>query len=525
MTEDEYKSHAEGVADDIMRHPEKYPTAARCVTALLPDMTEANEVVRLAAQKYCKITARGFETAINARRRVMIKEECAAAKLAHEQEKLTEAQRTFGGEVANAREAVWNYMNHNGITVSADLECRRGSRKLSAELIEGEIMLAAEALGYTLPGSKIMTNGALKLAFTEYLEAKSAEREKAIWTALDPDVPTDPVRGAHALQAFRALADKLFAEPEFGFWALVKVIWQAKRRRRGLHVRDLQMIVLTGEQKTGKTELVRNLIQPLHELATEADAAQVADDKNFTLRQLAMVFVDEFAKAEKVNRNKVKAVITGDAISTRVHHSHRSKKVPIRCTLIGTADRPLHTYITDPAGMRRFVPLQMKRRKDIHIAHWDEEVEALDWAGVWLAVDPNTVDPLMSRFADGLAEKQEGMRLRENVEAWLEQFDPTEASMTCRRSAGDGYTDFAAQALYEYDFRRYEEVYHPASHGTSLTVWGMTMKDLIDTGKLDGWSYHTVSHKMVYRVAHSQQRRDDRRAGNGLVLVQNKRRT
>jgi len=519
MTEDEYEKYTIDIADDIMRFPEKYPTPTRIADKLQPCMMAANEKVRLAAAKYLKITARQFEAAIEKRRIAIEREERKLANQVREAEKLAEAQRSFGGEVANAREAVWSYMAHNDLGVTADLDCLRDNRKVQASLIEAEIILAAEARGYTLGNDKIMTNTGLKLAFVEYLETKRLECEAAIWAEIDQ--PVDPARGRKALLAFTALGHKMFADGEFGVIACLKGIWQIKRRYTGQYVRDLQMIVFQGEQRTGKTELARNLLKPLGLLATEADMGQVADDKNFGLRQLAAILVDELAKADRADRNKAKSVITGDIISTRVHYSHRSQQIPIRCTLIGTADKALHTYITDSAGMRRFVPIQMKRRKDIKIDDWHAEVEGLDWQGLWQAVDANTVDPLMSRFAEQLAEKQEFMRARESLEAWLEQLDVREMPAICIKEQGQGHIELHAQALYEYSFRQYENTFHPATRGTSLTMWGTNLREMIDTGVLEDWAYRTVQNQKLYRVRLDQAapRRTAPQTNGGLAII------
>ena len=529
MTEQEYEAHTVAVADDIMRKPEKYPTPARVAGKLQPHCVAANEKVRIAAEKYLQVTARQFEAALEKRRKEVEREEKAVARLERaerlQQEQLARANKCFGGPCTTARDAVWQYMIHNDIEVTADLDCLRDGHKVRADIVEGEILLAAEAQRYTLGSDKIMTTTAIKLAFAEHLEIKRTQRVEEIWATLDG--PVDPLRAANAQQAYERLLSKMTGEADLAFAAGLKILWQAKRRHLGLPVKHLQMVVFQGEQFTGKTELVRNMIKPLGELAAEADMAQVADDKNFGLRQLAVVLVDELAKADRADRNKAKTVITGEAISTRVHYSHRSQKIPICVTLVGTADKALHTYIQDSAGMRRFVPVQMKRRRDINIPNWQEEVVNLDWQGLWLSVDPYGPDPLMSRFEDRLAVKQEAMRARENLEAWLEQIELDDLPTSAIAHRGADFIELHAQQLYEYSFMPYEETFHRAPRSTSLTFWGTNLREMIDSGVLEGWSYRTAQRQKLYkidlRVAQAAQdghrRPRDGLPGKGLVLV------
>ena len=311
----------------------------------------------------------------------------------------------------------------------------------------------------------------------------------------------------------------MFVEPAFGDAAIRKFIWQVERKIAGLYIEHLHMLVIQGGQGTGKTELCRNLLLPVNELAAPATVAEILDTRNFTTREMYVAFPDELAKADKQDVNDLKTVISGDYSPARVLYSHRSQRNKINLSLIGTADRSVATIIVDLAGMRRFVEVITKPRHLIKL-DWQTEVVEFPWHDLWCAVDHTTADPLMSQFEDMLKAKQEAMRARDNTEAWLKSFFYDASShRPIHKTVPDKYVEFRAEELYINYFRAYEGDYHPSTHGTSLTAWGLRMKGLIDAGRYPRWSYRKAGNLTFYRHELSNIVNMHEDPGTGLAVL------
>jgi hypothetical protein len=522
----EYTAMKGRAVADWKARPDKYHTPDDVCRHMLLGVAEFDEVnrewVREAVEYFSTLrTHRGFtyvtmQAAMKRRKKEIEDGERKQTEAEAQQARLEQAIKAFGGTPKNARDATWMYVNHNGVAVRYDGTCYQQGKVILPSVIEGSIILTAEANAYTFGDGKIMSNAGIKLAWVEFMEMARDARKDVVWDFIES---TDHAAAAKALSQLRALCGKLFIEPEFADAAIRKWIWQVKRRMAGLYIREKHFLVFRGGQGTGKTELAREIIRPISEVAVEASIEQVVDERNFLTRSMFVAFTDELARAERTDLNQVKGVVTGETSTSRVLYSHHSQRNPVNLSLIGTADKPVCEMLSDPAGMRRFVEVMTKPLHQMHL-DWQEEVVALPWADIWRAVDYTTDDPLTTQFGDLLREKQEAMRRRPNVEAWLEafEFDPKLPMPTKKDYVPGEYVEYGAKDLYLGSFRLYEEKFHPGSKETSLTTWGLKLKEMIDSEKLPRWRYRRTGNHVVYRYAISDAEAQTG-ASQGLVLL------
>lgn len=500
----EYRAMADRLMADFKDHKDKYLTPDTVARHLVPaegDFGEVNHKVMVEAMAHLKFTASRFEAAMRRRLREIEK---AERKLAYEEaaEQAREAKRelaeqTFGGEVEDARDAVWKFAAHNQVVVNYDDSCTMCGKPCTLDAVESAIILAAEKNRYTLGKDKIMTVAAIRLAFTEFVWMTKDTSKQVVWSKI---AAIDPETGARALRQLRDLCDKMFVEPAFADAAIRKFIWQVKRRMQGLYIEHLHFVVLHGNTGTGKTEFCREMLRPISPIVSPASIPELVDNKNFSLLEMFVGFADELAKADKADVNTLKNLVTGDYSTARVHYSHRSQRTKINLSLLGTADKPVATMIMDSAGMRRFIQVNTKPRGEIKL-DWQADVVGFPWPHVWAAVDHTTSDPLMTPFGDLVKQKQEEMRARDNVEAWLEQFDPKHAATPCANKQTGEFVEYRAQDLYSECFREYEDHYHPSHYKTSVTTWGTRFKGMIDAGCLPRWAWRSQGHAVFYRYS------------------------
>ena len=123
-----------------------------------------------------------------------------------------------------------------------------------------------------------------------------------------------------------------------------------------------QMPVLIGSQGLGKSALVRSLLPPEYPAwAGEGlDLAAHPKERAEALQGRVIVEVSEMAGANRADLQSMKAFITRqDDGNVRLAYRRNPEPTPRRAVLVGTADRA-GSLPNDPAGLRRFVPLQLQ---------------------------------------------------------------------------------------------------------------------------------------------------------------------
>jgi hypothetical protein len=247
-----------------------------------------------------------------------------------------------------------------------------------------------------------------------------------------------------------------------------KFIWQVKRKIAGLPVFDHLMPVILGSQGTGKSTLIRKLLEAIDELWVMSDFKQITDDRNISLWRNFAVFLDEMGWASKSDMDTVKNIITAPTLTRRVMKTNVTQEVAQNVTFIGAANaEELSDLIRDQTGTRRFVSVTMTDRPDRDV------INSIDWFDVWQSVDHLAADP-MAAFQGALRGAQEENRTKTVVEEWVACIDPKKSMMG---ALADPDRRFLATELHSA-FREFETERFPANRGLSVVDFGKQMSAL-----------------------------------------------
>jgi hypothetical protein len=273
--------------------------------------------------------------------------------------------------------------------------------------------------------------------------------------------------------SLRRLAQTCFDCPEDGGADFVvavfnKFVWQVKRKIDGLPVFDHLMPVILGSQGTGKSTLIRQLLEAIDELWVMSDFKQITDDRNISLWRNFAVFLDEMGWASKSDMDTVKNIITAPTLTRRVMKTNVTQEVAQNATFIGAANATeLSDLIRDQSGTRRFVSLTMIDRPDRDV------INGINWSHVWRSVDHKAADP-MDAFRGVLQAAQEDNRTKSVVEEWVACIDPKQSMMGALTNPD---RKFFANELHSA-FREFETVRFPANRGLSVVDFGKQMVTL-----------------------------------------------
>lgn len=270
--------------------------------------------------------------------------------------------------------------------------------------------------------------------------------------------------------------------PGFAIAVMKKFIWQVKRKARGITVTNHLMPVLTGAQGKGKTEFVKAMTRPLHDLMREVDFGLITDGKTADIWSALILFIDEMGSFTKADVDTVKNVITSTERPIRTMRTNHSTQVRNQATLIGCTNKSLGQLIRDETGGRRFAELMWRNDPD-----W-EASNALDWIMLWQSVDENGPDPIIAaNMMDTLKEQQEANRNQSPVEVWVRQFGHTMRQWSKASDIHDEYRTWERDAF--------------PNHSTSQAAFGKELTSLIRTMPDFPLEKRTTNSGVQYRHA------------------------
>lgn len=369
------------------------------------------------------------------------------------------------------------------------------NQRVKWEEIVCDAHLSAADLGLVKPRGDLLGVGLIDKALEEWAHLVRHERFGLVWDSIKE--PTDERKPARVLADFAQVCQWYFQDAEYAEAAIRKVVWSVKRRMCGRTIVHMQMIVLLGQQATGKGAFCDLLCAPVAEITADTSLSDVLDSRQMDLPAYYLLKLDEMAYADRADVAALKTFITSNGRSGRPMKTNIAVKNPTNATLLGTTNKTLGVLILDSTGMRRFIELKVRRRAEIE-PHW-QDIVAFDWHGLWQVVDPSEDDPLMSRFADRVKSQIEELRTPENVEAWLGDFETPGQDYRVKARTPD-HVEWYANDLFNV-FREWEETYNPRRVGTNLSRWGRDMKWLIANGGVgDGWETYRLGNKTVYRM-------------------------
>jgi hypothetical protein len=203
-------------------------------------------------------------------------------------------------------------------------------------------------------------------------------------------------------------------------------IQQIKRKMLGLSIEDHMMPVLTGPQRSGKSQAVTKLLKPIELLVTSKSVQALCNENEYPMFQSSYVIVlDEMAKADLANMEQIKHIISAPELSTKKYYSQRQLFIKNNATLIGTSNFPLPTILRDTSGMRRFVEINTLARCD-----WDA-INTIDYVKLFRGVDAHHAS-YVEPFLKEIFEAQEEYRAITDVEQWVQecQFTPTPGAVS-----------------------------------------------------------------------------------------------
>lgn len=230
-------------------------------------------------------------------------------------------------------------------------------------------------------------------------------------------------------------------------------LWLIKRKLNELPTTYHIMPILFGGQGTGKSTAISLLTKPIVTYTIKGKSVDfVTDERQFkTLSEYFLVVFDEMAKANKVDINHLKNIITNDSLTWRQLHTNNSASMTQNCSFIGSSNKSVSDIIIDDTGMRRFYQINVKQNANF------TELNKIDVKLIWESINENQ-DKAYTANPEVLASlllKQEELRTPGSVEDFLNncryepgtQATPTKVSL---QELFDAYIDYCKSSNIAY---------------------------------------------------------------------------
>jgi len=200
---------------------------------------------------------------------------------------------------------------------------------------------------------------------------------------------------------------------EWVYAAMAHFIWQVRRRMAGMGVEWDLMIVLVGDQGSGKTTAVDALSSTLAELSVPVTATQIVDPREAPILAQALIGRwDELAGGSKTESEALKRAVTQATIAFRRLYSQSYEIHKRSITFVGTSNLPLSMIIRDTSGARRFAELPAST------IDW-EGLAAIDLRAVWDCASELDDAPIKAHL-HALRAHQSSIVHRDVVTGWQE---------------------------------------------------------------------------------------------------------
>lgn len=403
------------------------------------------------ANRHLGVRSSDIDRALSQRRRLARAQARAAALKAAESPQDTETDLYMWVDES---------LNSWGLTVDG-----RG-RTSHPEINAGSALDCLVILNSQRPKPMQFKDGPIRAAMNRALMVRQLDRLDELRASVSPialRVPPDDVWLLLADVLRLGMSDESSFTVEEAVMLVRKFIWQVQRKLHGLPVERHTMLVFTGPQGGGKSELVRALVLPLEELSASLDLRTLTDERTAKVFEDCFIgVVDELDKAERANVESLKRVITETKLDRRIMRTNGTATFKQNLTFIGTSNRDVAEAIVDETGNRRFVSVHIiGPDEDRTPAFWDA-VNAMDWVALWRSVDPHSGDPSKPMHAK-IAAVQRTEKATSNIELWLEhmQEEPDAAIWSGWSRACDLYGSY----------RAWEEEFAPRAE-TSFAWWG-----------------------------------------------------
>ena len=227
----------------------------------------------------------------------------------------------------------------------------------------------------------------------------------------DPNVSDD------SLKAFlTAVTGK---EDKFNTASLKHFVWQLKRKLFNQGVVDHHlMLVVYGKTGAGKTEAIKKLLEPIDLLYRSPQDMTVINDERGVriLHDSYCIFFDEMAKANKVDVDRLKNVISTPTVTYRLMRSNSSSTVKNNAVFIGATNHTIKELIFDTTSARRFWQIDTLNKLD-----WDS-INNLESLKIWQCVDEKSASPILSEISAMHKIQDSTFRNKSYIEEWITDF-------------------------------------------------------------------------------------------------------
>ena len=215
-------------------------------------------------------------------------------------------------------------------------------------------------------------------AFDKWAVQKRKERRVDCYMELEYD--NTAANKANWQKLVQSIVDEDETSKLMAECLLKKFIWQVKRKMAGLPVFDHLMVVLHGQQGSGKTVFVRKFLEPLQELTAPSTFHDVMDNRIIDVWEMSALFIDEMEGAARKDIDGLKRIITAEYLNRRPMRTNTVVKIPNNVTFIGATNKRLEEMIRDTTGLRRFAELVALNKMD-----WDT-INEIDYKALWKAL-------------------------------------------------------------------------------------------------------------------------------------------
>jgi hypothetical protein len=480
MTEDEYEQHLDAVIAAIAAG--ELPSAEQIATQMLPDHPKNSKVLKALKNLKQGITVTALEKAL--------------AKKAVRDNYDGKIKDLLGVCPQTERQMVSAFITHGQYRANYACEFIDPTGKLvKREDLLRDIQLTAADLRLTKKPLELRDKN-FERALQEWCGLFRQTRLNDVLAMIDAPLNADD--RTQIEREMLTISGYYFKEAAFALASVQTVMWEIKRKMRGIDIPEPLFTVLYGKQRGGKSSFWRLVTAIIRDMCKTVDVTALVSDSMLDLYLYFVIDTDEMAKADRACLAKLKNTVSTQKISRRIYYTQTITDVPMLATLIGSSNVPVKTLIQDPTGMRRFNQLDVKPRSQVE-PHW-QAIQHADWLGLWRTVDAKAESPMMP-FMDLLSQKQETMRTVDRVESWLNYFEFDARSPSFIKTSLTGTSvQYTAMKLYEL-FSLFEGKAFPGGNKMTLGNWGTRLQALIDEGGVEcaqAWDYDTHGRRTIY---------------------------
>lgn len=375
------------------------------------------------------------------------------------------------------QEIIAAFMTEKFLTINLDGQFYLDGLKRDIEYVLEEIRNYAQTIMGKNVSFQIIGSILNKLS-TDMKQVRFEEMKAYI--AYKPEVKFD----------FAALVNAIGGVPnELEATVLKHFVWQVKRKIFGLPVSYHNMPVFVGKSGSGKSQLIKKMLHPIHELVYyDGDFKKLVDTREaFNLISYFVYFIDEMSKAETADVESIKNKITSEKIQYRKLGTNINAVGDNHSTFIGASNLNLQYVIKDATSVRRFFQINTLDKMQ-----W-EVINSFNYLEMWQSINETQSEPFISSVFKEFEDAQQTFKHQTPLEHFVleEKLTTIKDDKLSKVSRANLYKQFSLWAIengYRYTLNKH--------------AFCDSLKNLIGppiTGKVDGkyTDYYLLGAKAV----------------------------